>query len=288
MVLRSSFPGFPPAALGVAVVLLTVAGCSEWNADPSLSATPIASVAAAETQPETDAGKGNGYTFRIVYPALKPEWKTLDEAIRRFAAAQKNEFLGESTAGDRDSGVDYTLDLNFTVARRTSDFVSVVTAGSSFIGGAHGAPIFASFNLDLANDELTTLPNLFTDAQAGLKALSDECRRQLVGRYEEKMRETPGAMKPAQQASDPQSMKRWIEKGTMPDAANFAVFLIDGLDTRAIGVTVIFPPYQVASYANGPQQVEVPAKVFYDLLKPEYKGAFAIDTEANRPAQGVR
>jgi hypothetical protein len=34
--------------------------------------------------------------------------------------------------------------------------------------------------------------------------------------------------------------------------------------------------------------VEVPAKVFYDLLKPEYKNAFAIDTEANKPAQGVR
>jgi hypothetical protein len=95
-------------------------------------------------------------------------------------------------------------------------------------------------------------------------------------------------MTPAQQASDIQSMRRWIEKGTAPDAANFAVFLVDGLDTRAIGVTVIFPPYQVAPYADGPQQVEVPAKVFYDLLKPEYKNAFAIDTEANKPAQGVR
>jgi hypothetical protein len=102
------------------------------------------------------------------------------------------------------------------------------------------------------------------------------------------MHDDPGAMTPAQLAADAQSTKKWVEEGTAPTPANFAVFLIDGLDTRAIGVTVVFPPYQVASYADGPQQVEVPAKVFYDLLKPEYKDAFAIDTQARQLGAGVR
>jgi hypothetical protein len=287
MALRSRFPGSLTAAFVVGT-LVACAGCSERSADPSTSATPIASAAAAETQPEIDAGKGKGYAFQIVYPALAPGWKPLDAAIRQFATARKKDFLDASNAPDRVAGTDYTLDLNFTVARRTVDFVSVTASGSSFIGGAHGMPIVSSFNLDLSNGKLTALSDLFTDAQAGLKALSAECRRQLEGRYEARLRENPGAMTPAQHTSDIQSMKKWIEKGTAPDAANFAVFLIDGLDTRAIGVTVIFPPYQVASYADGPQQVEVPAMVFYDLLKPEYKDAFAIDTEANKPAQGVR
>ncbi|HSM99400.1 MAG TPA: DUF3298 domain-containing protein [Rudaea sp.] len=288
MALLLRFSAFPFVAIVAMTVMLSCAGCSERFTDPSTSTAPIASAVAAETRPETDAGKGKGYTFQIVYPALAPDWKPLDEAIRHFAAAQKKEFLGESSASDRDSGVDYTLDLNFAVARRTADFVSVMASGSSFIGGAHGMPILASFNLDLATGKLTPLPELFADAQAGLNALSAECRRQLEGRYEAKVRESPGAMTPAQQASDIQFMKRWIEKGTAPDAANFGVFLIDGLDTRAIGVTVIFPPYKVASYADGPQQVEVPAKVFYDLLKPEYKDAFAIDTEAAKLGAGVR
>lgn len=288
MPLRSRQAHFPVAAFAVAALWLTFAGCSETGPAPSASATPVASAAAAETQPETDAGKGNGYTFQIVYPVLAPEWKPLDEAIRRFAAVQKKDFLDESMAADRDAGVDYTLDLTFAVARRTADFVSVSATGSSFIGGAHGMPITASFNLDLANGKLTALPDLFADARAGLQALSAECRHQLEGRYEARLREDPGAMTPAQQASDIQSAKRRIEKGTTPDTANFGVFLIDGLDTRAIGLTVIFPPYQVAPYSDGPQQVEVPAKVFYDLLKPEYKDAFAIDTEARRLGTGVR
>jgi len=281
MALRSCLP---VAAFVAAIVLLPCAGCSEHAADRSAPTAAIASAAAAETQPETDAGKGSGYTFRIVYPALAPEWRALDAAIRQFAAAQKRDFVGASTVPDRVAGTDYSLDLNFSVARRTADFVSVMASGSAFVGGAHGMPIVASFNLDLADGKLKTLSDLFADAQTGLQALSAECRRQLEGRYEARLREDPGAATTAQQAS----MKLWVEKGTAPAPANFGTFLIDGLDARAIGVTVIFPPYQVASYADGTQQVEVPAKVFYDLLKPEYKDAFAIDTEALKSGAGVR
>ena len=285
MALRSCFP---VAAFIAAIVLLPCAGCSERAADRSVSTAAIASAAAAEAQPETDAGKGSGYTFQIVYPILAPEWRALDAPIRQFAAAQKKDFIGASTAPDRISGPDYSLDLTFAVARRTADFVSVMASGSSFVGGTHGMPIVTSFNLDLADGKLKTLSDLFADAQAGLQALSAECRRQLEGRYEARMREDAGAMTMAQRASDIESMKRWVEKGTAPTPANFGTFLIDGLEARAIGVTVIFPPYQVASYADGPQQVEVPAKVFYDLLKPEYKDAFAIDTEARKLGASVR
>ena len=262
-------------------LLLASAGCDRQ------AAPPLRTAAAAEVHADVDTGKGSGYTYAISFPSLDPQWHALDKAIRGFAAAQKKDFL-DASAADRYKGIDYALDVNFTVARRTADFVSVAASGSSFIGGAHGMPILASFNLDLATGKLTTLPELFADPQAGLNALSTECRRQLEGRYEAKVRENPGATTPARQASDIQFMKRWIEKGTVPDAANFGVFLIDGLDARAIGLTVVFPPYKVAPYADGPQQVEVPAKVFYELLKPAYKDAFAIDTEAQKPGSGVR
>lgn len=268
--------------VSASVAVLLSAGCDRQ------AAPPLRTAAAAEVLPDEDTGKGAGYTYAISYPSLNPQWHALDSAIRQFAAAWKKDFLDASNAPDRVAGPDYSLDLTFTVARRTADFVSVAASGSSFLGGAHGMPIVGSFNLDLSNGKLTALSDLFTDAQAGLKALSAECRRQLEGRYEARLRENPGAMTPAQQVADIRSMKQWIEKGTAPDAGNFAVFLIDGLDTRAIGVTVIFPPYQVAPYVDGPQQVEVPAKVFYDLLRPEYKDAFAIDTEARKTGTGVR
>jgi hypothetical protein len=262
--------------------VLLSAGCDRQ------AAPPLRTAAAAEVMPDEDTGKGAGYAYAISYPSLDPQWHALDSAIRQYAATWKKDVLDASNAADRVAGTAYTLDLNFAVARRTADFVSVTATGSSFVGGAHGMPILASFNLDLASGKLTSLPELFTDAQAGLNALSAECRRQLEGRYEARLRENPGAMTPDKQASDIRFMQRWIEKGTQPIAGNFDVFLIDGLDTRAIGVTIIFPPYHVASYADGPQQVEVPAKVFYDLLRPQYKDAFAIDTEARKLGTGVR
>ncbi|MBS0570396.1 MAG: DUF3298 domain-containing protein [Proteobacteria bacterium] len=239
-------------------------------------------------QAETDAGKGNGYAFQIVYPDLQPEWKPLGDAIRQFAAAQKKDFITASTAPDRAAGPDFNLTLTFAVARHTADFVSATASGSSFTGGAHGMPILASFNLDLTSGKIVQLPDLFAAPDAGLQAIAAECQRQLDGRFDAQLRNDPGTMTPAQLAAATQARRVWIDKGTAPIPANFTTFLIDGLDAPAIGIAVIFPPYQVAPYVDGPQQVEVPAKVFYDLLKPGYKAAFAIDTEANKPAQGVR
>ncbi|MBS0557752.1 MAG: DUF3298 domain-containing protein [Proteobacteria bacterium] len=262
-----------PVALSVA--LLVLAGCSHPSADPSTFGVSAAT---------TDAGKGAGFAWSISYPALLPQWQVLDHAIHDFAAAQKKQFLQASTAQDRVKGADYSLDLTFVVARHTADFVSVLGSGDEFTGGAHGMPLTASFNLDLSANKLVVLGDLFADPGAALKAISDECRRQLEGRNEAKMRDDGRTITD----EDDKSMRTWVEKGTTPTPANFGVFLVDGLDAKAIGLAILFPPYQVGPYSDGPQQVEVPAKVFYDQLKPEYKDAFAIDTEAAKLAPGVR
>jgi hypothetical protein len=47
----------------------------------------------------------------------------------------------------------------------------------------------------------------------------------------------------------------------------------------------VFPPYQVAPYADGAPQVEVPARLFHSLLKAEYVAAFHWDTEAEKNEQ---
>jgi hypothetical protein len=158
--------------------------------------------------------------------------------------------------------------------------MSVLARGSMDTGGAHPLPLLASFNLHVGDDKVIALADLFADANAALKAVSEEARRQLEGRAEATLRETT----PEQNRADElKRMREWIERGTEAKADNFAVFLVDGIDAKAIGLTLLFPPYQVAPYADGAQQIEVPAKVFYELLKPEYRTAFIIDTEA--PAQ---
>ena len=82
-----------------------------------------------------------------------------------------------------------------------------------------------------------------------------------------------------------------VDKGTEPEADNFAAFLVDGVDGKAIGITLIFPPGQVAADADGAQQVEVPVKLFADAIKPEYRDAFdkesAVSNAQPTPSSGM-
>ncbi len=237
---------------------------------------------AAETAATTDSAKGADYQYTIRYPQLPSKWAPLNHAIHAFASGAKHDIVQPADSADSKNDPPRTLDLEFNIARRTADFVSVLASGSAYTGGAHGQPIQASFNLYLRDDELVSLADLFSDPNAALKALSDECRRQLEARFESQLHERPATTPDTQLASSVQRMRERVEKGTQPERKNFDVFLVDGLDGKAIGLTVIFPPYQVASYADGPQQVEVPARVFYDLLKSKFQSAFAIDTQARK------
>lgn len=271
------------ACLVLACCTGLIAGCDQ--APPAVSA-PDNVAKAPDPGANEDAGHGDGYAFHIRYPQLPAEWNPLATALRAYAEAQKKDFLAASTDDAPAANAPPAhLDLEFNIARRTSDFVSVLASGSVDTGGTHPAPIVASFDLHTGDDKLIALSDLFGDADAALKALSMEARRQLEGRFEAKLRET---LPEKDQAGAVQSMREWVERGTAATAENFAVFLIDGLDAKAIGLTLIFPPDQVASYAEGTQQIEVPAKVFYKLLKPEYSDAFQIDTEAEKLAPGVR
>lgn len=262
-------------------------GCSA-DKPASASKSAITTAAASERDATVDAGRGAGYTYQITYPQLSTSMATLTAALHAFADKAKQDFVATGLNARAPAEPTHTLDLEFDIARNTSDFVSVLATGSEYIGGAHGLPIQVSFNWHRDDAKLVTLPELFSDPDAALRALSDESRRQLEGRFETKLREEATPMSGQQTASDRTKMKSWIEQGTEPQAQNFDVFLVDGLDTQAIGLTLIFPPYQVASYADGIQQVEVPAKVFYALLKPEYRDAFAIDTEAEKLSPTTR
>ena len=262
------------------LVLVALAGCDRSPFVPATAPPAIPNAKAQEPAANVDAGQGSGYAYHIRYPDLPADARALDDALHAYAAAAKKDFL-DARAGDPGANAaPYRLDLEFTIARRTSDFLGVSASGSSYTGGAHPQPLIASFNLHTSDGKVVSLADLFGDANAAYKVLSEETRRQLEGRAEAELRDSI----PAKDRADAlKSMRDWIERGTEPKPENFSVFLVDGIDAKAIGLTLIFPPYQVASYADGAQQIEVPAKVFYDLLKPEYRDAFIIDAEA--PAQ---
>jgi hypothetical protein len=230
-----------------------------------------------------DEGRGENYEFHIRYPELPQEWSALNQALHSYAERRKREFLAALPPPSERvaSTPPAALDLEFDIARRTEDFVSVLARETTH-SGTDAAPMIASFVLHPADARLLSIVDLFTTPVTALQALSEECRRQLEGRYEAGLRQSVGdenALPPLLKA-----MHEGVAHGTLAEAANFAVFLIDGIDSKAIGLTVIFAQAQLAASSGGEQQVEVPTKVFYELLKPEYRDAFLpVDATDIRP-----
>ena len=106
------------------------------------------------------------------------------------------------------------------------------------------------------------MADLFADAEDGERALGEYARRELVAR------------RSAKRPLDDAELRR-LKDGTAPRPENYAVFAIDGEGARpARGLVLIFPPYQVAPYADGAVEVAVPSPVFRDLLRPAYRAAF--------------
>lgn len=119
-------------------------------------------------------------------------------------------------------------------------------------GGAHPNTTYDSFVFDLRSQSRLTLADIFTDVPAALAVLSSLAQTRLSLALD-------GLLFP---------------EGYAPKAENFSVFVLDGAD-----MVFTFPPYQVASYAQGTQTLRVP--LFHPrlqpLLAPALKEALAVE-----------
>ncbi|HEY4292988.1 DUF3298 and DUF4163 domain-containing protein [Luteibacter sp.] len=205
------------------------------------------------------------YTMELKLPELPLAAGELRDTIDRYVDRQKRDFLSslESPAARaRARELPWDLDLDIAVASRTDRFINVQVDGSAFTGGAHPAPIVDSFTFDLEEKRVVGIDDLFADPRAAEAAFATEARRQLLTALDDQ--DEPLA-----------SNSEQIDDGTAPGKDRYRVFsLLVGADNKVHGLTFIFPPYQVASYAAGPQAVDVPSEAFATYLKPEYREAF--------------
>ncbi len=112
-------------------------------------------------------------------------------------------------------------------------------------GGAHPNQAYAGFTFDMQTQAQLGLAEIFGDLPAALAVLSELAARRMdlaLG----------GAPFP---------------EGYAAKAENFTVFVLDGGELE-----ITFPPYQVASYAQGPQSVRAPLTHprLLPLLRPEF------------------
>lgn len=221
--------------------------------------------ARASAAKDTESGDDGLYTMELSLPDLPPRAAPLRDLIDRYVERQKRDFLaslGTPAARARARELPWDLNLDIAVASRTDRFINVQVDGSAFTGGAHPAPIVDSFTYDMEQGRVVGIGELFADPQAAESAFAAEARRQLFTALDDQ--DTP-------LASDSEQ----IDLGTEPGKGHYRVFsLLTGPDNKVHGLTFIFPPYQVASYAAGPQAIDVPSEAFASFLKPEYREAF--------------
>ena len=147
-----------------------------------------------------------------------------------------------------DQGRKETLQINYLIASspRTGSYIFTIYMDTL---GAHPNGFFKTYTFDATTGAPLALKDLFAPGTDYLGMLSSQARAKL-----------PEVM--GKQFAD----AAYIKEGTTPEEKNFSNFFFDNAD-----FVVLFPPYQVAAYAAGPQTLRIPVAQIRDLLKPEYR-----------------
>ena len=186
-------------------------------------------------------GRQNVPDITIVYPVLGHA--AVDADVRRWVTNiadtfeeemsslfQRSEALGETLDMSR-----YALHGSYSVLRPSQDAVSLVFEIWTYTGGAHGNLDIITLNYSLITGQRLNFVDIFEDVDKALSLLSDHSREVLARRL-------AGGRK-----------DQWILDGTTREVDNFSSI---GLTRQ--GVRVYFQPYQVASWAAGAQEVDIP------------------------------
>jgi len=267
-------------ALSLLMAGLLAACNQEQPAAPAASA-PAASPPPADTSTPPAASTGLAdiaesdprYVVGISYPPQASQYPGLAQALTDYADSARAELMQAVTGlGNEKPTAPYELSLAFEMVAETPDVVAVAADGGRYTGGAHGEPLVARFTWLPKHNELLTTQNLLPTPE-GLQAVSSYVREQLHTSLS--LRADGEDMEPQDRAQLLQSGNKMIDDGTAPEPANFDQFQpVMNADGRIAAIRFVFPPYQVGSYADGTQTVDVPAQVLQSYVAPQYADLF--------------
>lgn len=186
-------------------------------------------------------GRQNVPDITISYPVIGHA--TVDEDVRRWVNSIADTFETEMSSLFRDSEtLGETLDMSryalhgsYSVLRPSQDAVSLVFEIWTYTGGAHGNLDIITLNYSLITGQRLNFVDIFEDVDKALSLLSEQSRKVLSRRL-------AGGR-----------MDQWILDGTTQEVENFS-----SLGLTRQGVRVYFQPYQVAAWAAGAQEVDIP------------------------------
>ncbi len=180
------------------------------------------------------------YSISVQYPDAALENEAAGERLEEYASGQIQNFKGSFKEFFQDDPLmtGWNLEVNFTHEPSPDGMLCILAWMWSYTGGAHGNSWTQAFVFDLATDSIIG-PVELLGSQAEFEAFAEEVMLQL-----NEMLEDEG----------------WVEDGASPAPENYhTVYPVPDENGGIAGYMVIFPPYQVACYACGHQEVYVPA-----------------------------
>ncbi len=233
----------------LAVLAVAMAGIGTLGASAGFAAAAPLPVEDVTVMRSTDQ-----YDIEVHYP--KTGVATIDDAISTWATGLVDDFVKQAEEDFASFGNDtdrpaltYSLDLAYDVPRN-DDAVFVVDFDESiFTGGAHPNHDVETFNFLMPDGWQVFLPEIFD--RLAIERISRLAVADLVRQFD---------------GPDSMSDDDWLKTGAGPDWDNFKDFLLLP-DTLAIR----FPPYQVAAYAAGDQEVEIPLSELEGLTRTNWR-----------------
>lgn len=207
---------------------------------------------------KTDINKQAYSTIKITYPVIKnisnskelnhEVTQTMDDLVRNF---KKN--LSENQPikpiADLPLKTDSNnLEINYKTFSATKNIISIrFSIYTFFYGAAHPFTTYQSLNYDVSKGKVLSLNDIFKSNDY-LQFLSTYSKKVLTQKLSK-----------AGSPTEPDS------EGIKPIAENFKIWNI-----TPNGLLLTFPPYQVAAYVFGPQEVLIPYSEINNMLLTQY------------------
>ena len=186
----------------------------------------------------------DNYDLKIDYPNV--ENKKIKKKIDDYVTKQKDDFLNNVKAVEDIEQPKYDFNLSVNV-NDYKNITHVYMLTFAYTGGAHYTRDDTSLYFDNKTKEFVDLKYFFKDEEA-FKKLSS-----IAYYYVLKL-------------EDKTFDELWVKRGTDPTIDNYRHF-----NFKDEGLEILFPPYQIASWADGEIKITIPYEEINDLLKEEYR-----------------
>ena len=186
----------------------------------------------------------DNYDLKIDYPDV--ENKKIKNKIDEYVKKQKDDFLNNVKVVEDIEQPKYDFNLSVNV-NDYKDITHVYMLTYAYTGGAHYTRDDTSLYYDNKTKEFVDLKYFFKDDET-FKKLSS-----IAYYYVLKL-------------EDKTFDELWVKRGTDPTIDNYRHF-----NFKDEGLEILFPPYQIASWADGEIKITIPYEEINDLLKEEYR-----------------